>query len=251
MSMTKNAIRLREKRKNTSDEEKAKEAKRKKEARDAESKDKTNDRNARNAERMKISRKSGTDQEKAAKRAANAKRMREKRAAEKLAKTQNQQFSVKSTIQTLPRSLSQKGGFPRRVSDSNEDSMSEYKKWRLQNIQKRQQKMEEQFGLDDSNSAKKGKQARSKPKVKKMVSPTDTDSSTSKNSPKRSCSLKICKLNDNSESDTDTSLDEHINDLLESAVVNDEIKQAVNAELVVSSVLDSMIPCHAPSECCK
>ena len=258
MSMTKNAIRLREKRKNTSDEEKAKEAKRKKEARDAESKDKTNDRNARNAERMKNARKSGTDQEKAAKRAANAKRMRDKRAADKLAKTQNQQFSVKSTIQTLPRSLSHKRGFSRRNdetwssgSDTNEDSISEYKKWRLQNIQESQQKFEEQFGLDDPYRAKTRKSARSKPKVKKMVVPANTDSSTSKNSPKRSCPLKICKLNDNSESDTDTSLDEHINDLLESAVVNDEIKQGDNAELVVSSVLDSMIPCHAPSECCK
>ena len=227
--MTKNAIRLREKRKNASDEEKAKEAKRKKDARDAESRDKTNDRNARNAERMKNSRKSGTDEEKAAKKAANAKRMREKRAAEKLAKTKN------------------------------EDSMSEYERLRLKSIQERQQKFKEQFDLF---SAKTGKKARSKPEGKKMVVHASTDfeddasdinaiPSTSKNITKRSCTLKICKLNDNSESDTDTSLDEHINDLLESVVANDEIKQDKDAELMDKSELDSLIPCHAPLDCCK
>ena len=115
--MTKGAIRKREKRKLASDEDKKKEAERKKKARDLETAEETSERNAKNAKRNNENRKKESAEKKSARNEANRLNMREKREVKKLAKLQNQALAAQKltkaqaefqNIQTRPKALGSK-----------------------------------------------------------------------------------------------------------------------------------------------
>ena len=182
-----------------------------------------------------------TPEQKKASKAANAARMREKRKVDKMANnTQNQGLREFQSIQTIPRalqvtkSLSHETRLPHRNdgtlssgSGLNEDSMSEYEKIRLRNIEERKQKFEELFGTNNpfggepsANNQKRGlpksnmNSESSDEEIRPTVEPT-------RRQPKRLC--KSLPKETPEHSILDSSFEGYVDDLVESAIANVEI----------------------------
>ena len=240
-------------------DEPSKDAIRMRSKRDEETFDETKLRLEKSAAGMQRLRDSRTAEQKDAKKIENRDRMRAKRAADKAAKlannTENPGVAEFQRIQTVPRSLSfgpqvskslsQQGGLPRRndgTPSSGSDSMSEYEKLRLRNIEERKQKFQEQFGTSDPFRAGPSTQNH-----KRSLSKLNTDSETSNDEiaptvePTRRQPKRQCKSFANKECESsDSSFEAYVDDLVEASTAELEVDPNIIVTPIINTIINSV-----------
>ena len=208
---------------------------------------------------MQRLRDSRTAEQKDAKKIENRDRMRAKRAADKAAKlannTENPGVAEFQRIQTVPRSLSfgpqvskslsQQGGLPRRndgTPSSGSDSMSEYEKLRLRNIEERKQKFQELFGTSDPFRAGPSTQNH-----KRSLYKLNTDSETSNDEiaptvePTRRQPKRQCKSFANKECESfDSSFEAYVDNLVEASATELEVDPRIIVTPIISAIINSV-----------
>ena len=186
---------------------------------------------------MQRSRAKGTDEEKVAKRAANAARMKAKRAADKAAEAlinPNRHDEVPS-------------GSSSTDADVN-DEISDYERLRLKNIQERNTKFTNQFGFADPLQNVKQGHKRALPASVSIVKSKTSNEATvtvepTRKQPKRNCKPKPTELLDSGTdvTDSDTSFEHYIDGLIEASITevnpNEIVKPIINS--IISSVCGS------------
>ena len=168
-----------------------------------------------------------------------------RRHAAKLAKTQNPVLAEFQKIQTVPRSLSIRPQGSKSLSQEgslssesdNAESMSEYERLRLQNIEERNQKFQERFGNSDpfkGPSVQNKKRSLSKSAFNSETSDEEIAQTPTRRQPKRQC-----KTLTNESSVSDSSFEAYVDDLVESSVNAIDTKSEV--EQIVCLILEEII----------
>ena len=232
--MTKEAIRKREYRANKEPKEIAD----KRRAKDNEAKKKKND--------MK------TDVQKKAMNEANKLNMRAKRDSKKLTNTQNEALEEFQRIQTPPRALTienqnlsvgrrHDGTLSSGSSGLNDNSLSEYEKIRLQNIEESKKKFQELFGTKPFGGGP------SVQKQKRSLFKSATDSETSdeeivptenpiRKQPKRQCKSFVNEVSESS----DSSFEAFVDDLVEASAAELEVDPHMIVTPIVNNIINSI-----------